>query len=82
MNDRIWSGKSQNISYSNWLREEALDSKTTLKKNTVKLLRVLQVLDSLICPEEITSVKFARVSTAMVHLITEIHLLVISTEEK
>ncbi len=64
------------MSYNNWLREEALDSRTTFEKNTVKLQRVLQVLDSVISQEEITSVRFARVSAAMVHLMTEVHLLV------
>ncbi len=82
MND-LWSSEKQpNTQYNNWLREQALSSKDTLKKNTVKLQQVLLVLESVIYQEEITSVRFARVSAAMIHLITEVHLLVTLTEEK
>ncbi len=74
-----WSAEQPNMSYNNWLREEALNSRSLLKQNTDRLLAQLQVLDSVISQEEITSERFGRVSTAMVHLMTEIHLLVIST---
>ncbi len=74
-----WSAPPPNMSYNNWLREEGLNSRDLLKQNTARLLAQLQVLDSVISQEEIISVRFGRVSTAMVHLMTEIHLLVIST---
>ncbi len=77
-----WSEGSQNISYNNWLREEALNSKSLFHKNMVRLQAQLQVLESVISLEEISTVRFARVSTAMVHLMTELHLLVTLTEEK
>jgi len=70
------------MQYNNWLREEARNSKDTLEKNMVKLQQVLLVLPSVISREETTSVRFARVSAAISHLITEIHLLVTLTEEK
>ncbi len=70
------------MGYNNWLREQALSSKATLEKNTAKLQLVLLVLDSVICQEGTISVRFARVSAAIEHLIVEIHLLVTLTEEK
>jgi len=73
-----WSGKRGNISYNSWLREEALSSKSILLKNTARLLAQLQVLPSVISQEETTSERFVRVSTAMTHLMTELHLLVIT----
>ncbi len=76
-----WSAGYQNTSYNNWLREEALNSKTTLEKNMAKLQQVLPVLDSVISQEGITSARFARVSAAISHLIVEIHLLVTLTED-
>ncbi len=71
--------ESQNISYNSWLREEAQGSRSMLRKNTARLLAQLQVLDSVISQEEITTERFGRVSQALIHAMTEIHLLVIST---
>ncbi len=70
------------MSYNSWLREQALDSKDTLRKSMGKLQQVLPVLESVTCQGEITSERFARVSLAINHLIVEIHLLVTLMEEK
>jgi len=80
--NRTWLGESGNTSYNSWLREQAQNSKTMLSKNTARLQAQLSVLDSVILQEEITSERFARVSTAMVHLMTELHLLVTLTGVK
>jgi len=79
---KAWSEESPGISYNNWLREEALNSRDTLRKNTARLRRALQVLDSVISQEETTSARFARVSAAEIHLMTEIHLLVTMMEDQ
>ncbi len=73
--------ESPNISYNSWLRGEALNSKSTFHKNMARLQAQLSVLDSVISQAEITSERYARVSLAMVHLMTELHLLVITTKE-
>ncbi len=75
-----WSERQQNLSYNSWLREEARSSRSLLHKNMARLQAQLSVLDSVISEEEITTERFARVSLAMVHLMTELHLLVTSTE--
>ena len=77
-----WSAKQPNMSYNSWLREEAQNSNNILRQNTDRLLAQLQVLQSVILPEEITTERSVRVSLAMVHLMTELHLLVISTERE
>ncbi len=82
MNDIKWSGKSQNISYNNWLREEAKDSRSIFRENMGRLQVQLQVLESVICLEEITTERLERALQAVNHLLTELHLLVILTEEK
>ncbi len=82
MNGQKWSGGSPNISYNSWLREEAQESRNTLKRNSERLQAQLSVLDSLISLEVISTERFARVSLALIHVMTEIHLLVILTEEK
>jgi len=82
MNDKPWSGEQHVMSYNSWLREEANVLNSTLRKNTDRLLVQLQVLHSVISPEEITSERLERVSTAMVHLMTELHLLVTIQENK
>jgi len=65
-----------NISYNSWLREEAQNSSNTLHKNMARLQAQLQVLESVICLEEITSERLGRISLAVNHLMTELHLLV------
>ncbi len=82
MNKQNWSAEYPNTSYNNWLREEAQSSRHMLSKNMARLQAQLSVLDSVISQEGITTVRFARVSQAMVHLMTELHLLVTLTEEK
>ncbi len=77
-----WSGKQANLSYNSWLREEGQNSRNSLRKNTDRLLAQLSVLDSVILPEETTSARLERVSWAMVHLMTELHLLVTLTGVK
>ncbi len=77
-----WPGEYHVTSYNNWLREEADVRNSILRKNTARLQAQLSVLDSVILQEEITSVRSERVCTAMVHLMTELHLLVTLTEEK
>ncbi len=77
-----WSEDYPRLSYNNWLREEATDSRSMLLQNMVRLRAQLPVLESLILAEEITTERFARVSQALIHAMTEIHLLVILTEAK
>ncbi len=76
-----WQEGSQNLSYNSWLREEAQSSSNTFRKNMVKLQAQLSVLESVICLEGITSERLGRVSLAMVHLMTEVRLLVTLTLE-
>ncbi len=75
-----WSGGYPNISYNNWLREEAESSSNSLRKNMGRLQVQLSVLDSVISLEEITSERLGRISLAVNHLMTELHLLVTLTE--
>jgi len=77
-----WQEESHVISYNSWLREQADELNSSLRKNTARLQAQLSVLDSLTLPEEITSERLGRVSTAMVHLMTELHLLGTSMEDK
>ncbi len=77
-----WSGEYPNTSYNNWLREEAVASNNMLSQNMAKLQAQLQALGSVICLEEITMERSARVSQALIHAMTEIHLLVTLTLEK
>jgi len=77
-----WSGNYPNISYNSWLREEAQNSRNLLLKNMVRLQAQLSVLESLISGAEITTERFGRVSTAMIHLMEELHLLVILTQNE
>ena len=70
------------MSYNSWLREEARSSSNMLRKNMGRLQVQLQVLDSVISLEEITTERSARVLQAVNHLMTELHLLVTLTEEK
>ncbi len=82
MNGQKWSVDSPNISYNSWLRDTAIEYRKQLKKNSERLQVQLSVLDSLICQEGISTERFERVSLALIHAMTEIHLLVILTEEK
>jgi len=77
-----WLEDSRNMSYNNWLRDTAQKQNSMLRKNTARLQAQLSVLDSVISLEETTSERLERVSTAMVHLMTELHLLVTLTEGK
>ncbi len=70
------------MGYNSWLREQVLDSKDMLSKNTVRLLAQLSVLQSVLRLEEMSSQRLTRVLVAENHLMTEIHLLVTSTEEE
>ncbi len=79
---KSWSGEQQNLSYNSWLREEALDLRQQLRKNTARLQAQLSVLDSVISPEGITLGRFGRISLAMTHLMTELHLLVTLIEQE
>ncbi len=74
--NKSWSGESHVMSYNNWLREEAVDSRSMLQVNMDNLLAQLRVLESVISQEEISTVRSVRVSTALIHAMTEIHLLV------
>ncbi len=64
------------MGYNNWLREEAEDSKNMLHKNTVRLQAQLPALESVLLQAKISSNQLVRVSVAMTHLMTEMHLLV------
>ncbi len=68
------------MSFNTWLRDTAQESRSTLSKNSARLRAQLSVLDSLICQEGISTERFARVSLALIHVMTEIHLLVTLTE--
>ncbi len=70
------------MSYNNWLREEAQSLSNTLRKNMGRLQVQLQVLDSVISLEEITSERLGRISLAVNHLMIELHLLVTIAENK
>jgi len=80
--NRPWSGGYPNTSYNNWLREEAVSSSIMLRKNMAKLRAQLRVLESVISLEEITSERSVRISMAVNHLMTELHLLVTLQENK
>ncbi len=82
MSNRDWQDASPKLSYNSWLREEARDSSSTLRKNMDRLQVQLRVLESVISLEEITSERLGRVSTAVNHLMTELHLLVTLTGVK
>jgi len=82
MSNRDWLDASPKLSYNNWLREEAVESSNTLHKNMARLQVQLQVLESVISLEEITSERLGRVSQAVNHLMTELHLLVTLQENK
>ncbi len=71
-----WSVKQPNMSYNSWLRGEAQNSNNILSKNMVRLQEQLRVFSSVISLEEITLEKSVRLSTAVNHLMTELHLLV------
>ncbi len=80
--NKSWSEGCQNISYNSWLREEAQERNNMLRKNMARLQVQLSVLDSVISLEEITSERSARISLAVNHLMTELHLLVTLTVNK
>ncbi len=77
-----WSENYRNTSFNRWLREEAVSSSSMLRKNMARLRVQLQVLESVISLEEITSERLGRISTAVNHLTTELHLLVTLTENQ
>ncbi len=79
---KIWQDGYQNISYNNWLREEAQEQSSTLLKNMARLLDQLQVSESVILQAGITLERYERVSQAVNHLKTELHLLVTIQENK
>ncbi len=80
---KSWSSeKPVNMQYNNWLRDTAEESRNMLHESTGKLLAQLSVLDSVICQERISSRLLTRVLVAESHLMTELHLLVISTVPK
>ncbi len=70
------------MGYNNWLREGAEQQQDMLLKSMDKLPAQLSALQSVLLLEEISSVRLARVCQAMTHLVEEIRLLVILTEEK
>lgn len=73
---------SNNVSYNTWLRESNQDLLTTLVNNMVRLQAQLQVLDSLLQWETTTvPLRVSRVNQAVIHLMTEIHLLVTLNQE-
>ncbi len=68
------------MGYNNWLRANAQESRDLLKKNSVRLQAQLSVLDSVMLLEETSTARLERVSLAIIHVMTEIHLLVTLTE--
>ncbi len=76
-----WSEEQPNLSYNSWLREEVQEQNNTLRKSMDRLQAQLQVLPSVISLEEITSERSARVLQAVIHLMTELHLLVTLAEK-
>ncbi len=68
--------------YNNWLRDTAEESKNTLVKNMDRLLVQLPVVLSVLSQEEISTQRLARTSLAVIHLMTELHLLVTTRENE
>ncbi len=66
------------MGYNSWLREEALESKSTLLKNMVRLQAQLPVVQSVLSQEEISTERLTRCSLAVIHLMTELHLLLVT----
>ncbi len=69
------------MGYNSWLREEAQDSKDSLHKNMVRLQAQLPVVLSVLSLEEISTERLTRCSLAVTHLMTELHLLLVTTRE-
>ncbi len=67
------------MQYNSWLRDTAEKSKNTLVKNMARLQVQLQVVQSVLLQGEISTLRLTRVSAAINHLETELHLLVIMT---
>ncbi len=70
------------MGYNSWLREEADKQQSLLLESMDRLPDQLSELQSVLLLEEISSVRSARVLQAMIHLESEIHLLVTLTGEK
>ncbi len=70
------------MGYNSWLREAAEEQQSLLQKSTDRLQAQLSVLQSVLRLEGISSDRLTRVLQAETHLMSEIHLLVILTEEK
>jgi len=71
------------LSYNNWLREQSQDLLSTLRLSMAKLLDSQQELESLSPSATIMArSRVQRIIWAVNHLEVEIHLLVISLEEK
>ncbi len=69
------------MSYNSWLRDSNQDLRNILVSNMERLQAQLQVLASLLQQETIMEPsRESRVNQAVIHLMTEIHLLVILTQ--
>ena len=69
------------MSYNNWLRATANEQQTTLVKNMDRLQAQLPVVLSALSLEEISTERLTRCSLAVIHLMTELHLLLVTIEE-
>ncbi len=68
------------MAYNNWLREAADKQQDMLLESMDKLPDQLSALQSVLLQGEISSARLTRVCRAMIHLVSEIHLLVTLTE--
>ncbi len=64
--------------YNNWLRDTAEEQRSTLVKNMDRLLAQLPVVQSVLSQEEISTERLTRCSLAVIHLMTELHLLLVT----
>ncbi len=71
------------MGYNTWLRDTSVKLSSMLKQNTVRLQAQLSVLLSVLELETgtVDSHRVYRVNQAMIHLMTEMHLLVTMTRE-
>ncbi len=69
------------MGYNSWLREQAQESKNTLVKNMDRLQVQLPVAQSVLSQEAISTERLTRCSLAVIHLMTELHLLLVTIKE-
>ncbi len=71
-----------NLSYNSWLRDTADELRSTLVKNMDRLLVQLPVVQLELQQEGTSTERLTRCSLAVIHLMTELHLLLVTTDKK